>query len=63
MNDPVVSLESQNALLQSQNALTAALVSYRIAELSVQRDMGGLRLTEEGMWDEFDTEAAEDEAD
>lgn len=54
-------LESQNALLQSQNALTAALVSYRIAELSIQRDMGVLRLTEEGMWDEFETEAAHDE--
>ena len=54
-------LEAQNALLVAQNALTAALVSYRIAELGVQRDMGVLNVTETGMWDEFKLETTDNE--
>lgn len=56
-------LEAQNAKLGAQNALTGALVNYRLAELGIQSDMGVLELTEEGLWDEFSTEAAEDEQD
>lgn len=47
-------LESQDALISAQNALTNALVSYRIAELSLQRDMGLLLVDEKGLWQEFE---------
>ncbi|MDA1044819.1 MAG: TolC family protein, partial [Verrucomicrobia bacterium] len=33
-------LESEEALLSAQNSLNAAMVNYRIAELTFQRDMG-----------------------
>jgi len=47
-------LESQEALISAQNALTASLVNYRIAELELQRDMGVLEVNEKGLWREFD---------
>jgi outer membrane protein TolC len=47
-------LESQEALLNAQNALTAAMVTYRIAELSLQRDLGVLEIDEAGLWREFE---------
>jgi outer membrane protein TolC len=47
-------LEAQESLLQAQNALTAALVNYRVAELDLQRDMGVLQVSDNGMWHEFD---------
>jgi outer membrane protein TolC len=47
-------LEAQEALVGAQNALTAALVSYRVAELELQRDMGVLQVDERGLWTEFD---------
>jgi len=50
-------LEAQESLLQAQNALTAALVNYRIAELNLQRDMGVLQVSDNGMWHEFDPES------
>ncbi len=46
-------LEAQESLVSAQNALTAALVSYRVGELSLQRDMGVLAVNEEGLWQEY----------
>jgi len=46
-------LEAQDALLAAQNSLTSAVVSYRIAELALQRDLGLLRVNEKGLWQEF----------
>jgi len=47
-------LEAQSALLRAQNALTSAIVGYRVAELELQRDMGLLQVDEKGLWQEFD---------
>ncbi|MCD6395351.1 MAG: TolC family protein [Planctomycetes bacterium] len=49
-------LESQRSLLSAQNSLTSAVVSYRIAELTLQRDMGLLKVDETGLWREFNPE-------
>jgi len=49
-------LDSQEALLNAQNALTAAIVSYRIAELNLQRDMGVLQVAANGLWKEYTPE-------
>ena len=46
-------LEAQEALVQAQDSLTAALVNYRIAELELQRDMGVLEVNERGLWREY----------
>lgn len=46
-------LEAQDALLSAQNALTSAVVNYRIAELSIQRDMGVLKIDDKGLWQEY----------
>jgi outer membrane protein TolC len=46
-------LEAQDALLSAQNALTASVVDYRIAELAIQRDMGVLQVNERGLWREY----------
>ncbi len=43
-------LESQDALLQAQNNLTAALVDHAIAKLSFFRDIGILQVRPDGMW-------------
>ena len=49
-------LESQEALLSAQNALTVAIINYRVAELELQRDMGVLKIDEKGLWKEFSPE-------
>lgn len=49
-------LEAQDALLSAQNALTAAVVSYRLAELELQRDLGLLNVDAKGLWKEFNPE-------
>jgi outer membrane protein TolC len=49
-------LESQDALLAAQNSLTRAVVDYRIAELEMQRDLGLLKVNEQGLWREFSPE-------
>ena len=49
-------LEAQESLLSAQNSLTAALVSYRIAELELQRDMGVLEVDWKGNWREYSTD-------
>ena len=46
-------LEAQDALLSAQNALTSAVVSYRVAELELQTDMGLLKVDEKGLWQEY----------
>ena len=46
-------LEAQESLVSAQNALTAALVAYRVTELELQRDMGVLEITETGVWNEY----------
>lgn len=47
-------LEAQDDLLSAQNALTSALVNYRVAELEFQRDLGLLEVNEQGLWREYD---------
>ena len=49
-------LEAQQALLSARNSLTAAVVSYRVAELELQRDTGVLQVDESGLWQEFKPE-------
>ncbi|MBC8481977.1 MAG: TolC family protein [Planctomycetes bacterium] len=46
-------LEAQESLLSAQNSLTAAIISYRVAELELQRDMGVLEINENGLWQEY----------
>ena len=46
-------LEAQTALLSTQNSLTAAVVNYRVSELSLQSDMGVLMVNEKGLWQEY----------
>jgi len=46
-------LEAEEALISAQNALTAALVSYRVTELELQRDMGVLVVAPSGTWTEY----------
>ena len=43
-------LESQDALLQAQNDLTAALVAHTVAKLTFFRDIGLLQMQPDGMW-------------
>jgi len=45
-------LDSQNALLQAQNNVTAALVGHMIAKLSFFQDVGILQVKPDGMWQE-----------
>lgn len=47
-------LEAQNALNSAQDALTNAVVNYRIGELELQRDLGVLQVRGDGLWTEFD---------
>jgi len=42
-------LEAEESLLSVRNALTAAIVNYRVAELRLQRDVGILKVTDDGM--------------
>lgn len=50
-------LDAQESLLTAQNALTAALIDYRLGEIELQRDMGVLMVAPDGTWTEFDPEA------
>ncbi len=43
-------LEAQDALLQAQNNVTAALVDHAIAKLNFFRDVGILQVRPDGMW-------------
>lgn len=46
-------LEAQEALLTAQNALTSALVNYRVSELQLQANLGLLEVDENGLWNEY----------
>ena len=52
-------LEAQNALNSAQDSLTDAVVNYRIGELELQRDMGVLQVSGEGLWNEFDPDTVD----
>ncbi len=54
-------LEAQDDLLSAQNALTAAMVNYRITELELQRDLGVLEVDHKGMWKEYDPKEMEND--
>ena len=54
-------LEAQEALVSAQNALTAATVNYRVAELELQRDMGVLEVDEKGNWREYEPEGPDEQ--
>jgi outer membrane protein TolC len=57
-------LDAEEALLSVRNALTAAIVTYRIAELQLQRDIGVLRVTDSGLMRESPvTEVKREDAD
>jgi outer membrane protein TolC len=45
-------LEAGSALLSARNALVSAVVNYRLADLSLRRDLSALELSEEGLWRE-----------
>jgi outer membrane protein TolC len=46
-------LDAQEALVSARNALTAAMIRYRLSELSIQRDMGLLAVDGDGLWQEY----------
>jgi outer membrane protein TolC len=50
-------LEAQAALLSAQNALFSAIRSYRVRELELQKELGVLEVTIEGVWREPDMQA------
>ncbi|MHC4185662.1 MAG: TolC family protein [Planctomycetota bacterium] len=52
-------LEAQDDLLAAQNRLTSAAVNYRVAELELQRDLGLLKIDEQGLWQEYLPERAD----
>jgi len=56
-------LEAREALISAQNAASAALVAYRVAELSLQSDMGVLEIDEKGLWREYEVELGPDQDD
>jgi outer membrane protein TolC len=45
-------LESQDALLEAQNNVTATLIDHAIAKLNFYRDLGVLQVKPDGMWQE-----------
>lgn len=50
-------LEAQAALLSAQNALFSAIRSYRVRELELQKELGLLEVTIDGVWREPDMQA------
>lgn len=51
-------LEAQDALLSAENALTAAVIDYRLSELELRKNLGLLNVGGDGLW----IEAPEDGA-
>ncbi|MCA9424314.1 MAG: TolC family protein [Candidatus Omnitrophica bacterium] len=47
-------IEAREDLLSAQNQFTSAVVTYRIGELGIQRDMGLLLIDENGIWQEYE---------
>jgi outer membrane protein TolC len=50
-------LDAQAALVSAQNALYRAVTEWRSLELSLQRDLGTLDATADGLWTETDLAA------
>ena len=46
-------LEARESLISAENALTGAIVRYRVAELEFQRDLGVLKVNADGLWQEY----------
>lgn len=46
-------LEARESLVSAENALTSAIVRYRVAELEFQRDLGVLEVDARGLWREY----------
>jgi len=53
-------LESQDALIEAQNAVTSALVGHAIAKLNFFRDIGVLQVNPDGMWVQREVGSGED---
>jgi outer membrane protein TolC len=51
-------LEAEESLLSVRNALTSAIINYRLAELRLQRDVGILSVTDNGLTQEVALTAA-----
>ncbi|MBN2451595.1 MAG: TolC family protein, partial [Lentisphaeria bacterium] len=49
-------LEAQDDLVAAQNSLSTALVAYRVSEWQLQRDIGKLEVTADGLWTEYKPE-------
>ena len=47
-------LDAQDDLVDAQNALTEALVTYRVTSLELQRDLSVLEVNEKGLWREYE---------
>jgi hypothetical protein len=45
-------LESEDALVQAENAVTQALIDHTLAKLSFFRDIGILEVKPDGMWEQ-----------
>jgi outer membrane protein TolC len=54
-------LEATEDLISAQNSLTGALVSYRVAEIELQRDLGVLAVDEKGLWVEYEPDRIEED--
>ncbi|MET0261845.1 MAG: TolC family protein [Rariglobus sp.] len=50
-------LDAQEDLLSAQNAVASAAINYRLGELDLQRDLGVLVITPDGLWREFTPES------
>jgi outer membrane protein TolC len=46
-------LDAQSSLLTAKNALTAAVINYRLSELQFQRDAGILKIDNKGLVTEY----------
>ena len=49
-------LGAQDSLLSAQNATTATLVNYMIAQLTFYRDIGILQIRPDGLWESLEKE-------
>ncbi len=49
-------LEAEKALLKAKNNLTSKVISYRVAELELQQDLGLLQVNNQGLWKEYTPE-------
>ena len=49
-------LEAEEALLTARNALCSAMIDWQVSDLELRRDMGVLKISEDGMWQESNGE-------